>query len=297
MANQLSNKKGQILTELGEETEQAELVQTMEHLDHFTVDAPSAESVEALIAFLKPILQEELFMTQEDDRVILTSEEPSVSIKVGVSGRCRMPGVLQLVQPQAMLLSRWFVLASVLILIVGLWITKAVNGNMLHFLANASPFLGIFTVFYEFRAKLSGTLELEIACPYSPAQLAAARLLVVLSYDILLCLVATPFVSYCQGQMLWQVIVSWFAPLLLVLGIALAVALRFGIVGGCLVAATIWMVQLAASARGPMAVLLLPKKVAIFADFISMGVGALLLLYAYLHWKSNSTLPGDTQDD
>lgn len=296
MANQLSNKKYQILTELGEETEQADLFQTMEHLDQYTVVAPSVQSTEELIAFLKPVLQEQSCTVQEDVKAFPAPHDMAADGK-RISGRRRLPAILQLLQPQAMLLSRWFVLLSVLVLIAGLAITKAINGNMLRFLANASPVLGILTVFYEFRAKLSGTLELEAACPYSPAQLAAARLAVVLSYDALLCLAVTPFVSYFQGQMLWQVIVSWFAPLLLVLGVALVVSLRFGIMGGCLVAATVWLLQLAAREGGPVAAMLLPQKMAIFADFISMGVGVLLLLYAYLHWKLNSTLSSDTQDD
>ncbi len=309
MEKQPNDKKEQILTELGEDTERADLIWTMQRLDRHIVDAPSAESTEALLSFLKPIVVKESVPAQEAVKVPLTPGTmagaretfPAIkmpaSVKTGIFKRRRLPIILQLIQPQAMLLSKGFVFVSLVALIVGLTITKAVNGDMLLFLANASPVLGILTVFYEFRARLSGTLELEIACPYSPAQLATARLFVVLCYDVLLCFIATPFVSYYQGQMLWQVIVSWFAPLLLVLGIALAVSLRFGIVGGCLIAATVWLVQLAASQRGPLAALLLPKSMAIFADFISMGVGALLLIYAYLHWKSASELANDDQCD
>lgn len=296
MSNQPSDKKYRILTELGEETEREALVQTMERLDQYTVTAPSAHSTDELIAFLTPILQNRTSMAHD----VKAKPAPSgadAPLKAAITGHRKLPVVLQLIQPQAMLLSRWFVLISVLVLIAGLAITKAVNGNMLRFLANASPVLGILTVFYEFRAKLSGTNEMEAACPYSPAKLAAARLLVVLSYDTLLCLAATPFVSYGQVQMLWQVIVSWFAPLLLMLGIALAVSLRFEIVGGCLVAATVWVLQLTVSERGSMAALILPKQPAVFGDFISMGIGALLLLYAYQHWKSNSVILSDDQSD
>jgi hypothetical protein len=279
MLNQPSDRKFRILAELGEETERETLIQTMEQLDQYTVTAPSANSTEKLIASLKPILQKQPSLAQEGIKVTPTP--------LGTGRYRKLPAVLQLVQPQAMLLSRWFVLVSVLVLIVGLAFTKAVNGNMLRFLANASPVLGILTVFYEFRAKLSGTSELEAACPYSPAQLAAARLVVVLGYDTLLCLVATPFVSYYQGQMLWRVIVSWFAPLLLVLGIALAVSLRFGIVGGCLIATTVWALQLVVS-EGGLAGLLIPEQMVILVDFIIMGVGVVLLLYAYHCWKSDS---------
>ncbi|HBE79749.1 MAG TPA: hypothetical protein DDW65_18520 [Firmicutes bacterium] len=291
MSNQPNDKKYRILAELGEESEREALVQTMGKLERYTVPAPPAHSTDELIAFLKPILQEGASTAPEDVKTMPTS------LEVNATERRKLLSILRLVQPQAMLISRWFVLVSVLVFMAGLAITKAVHGNMLKFLANASPLLGILTVFYEFRARLSGTTELEAACPYSPAQLAVARLLVVLSYDTLLCLAATPFVSYWQDQMLWQVAISWFAPLLLVLGIALTVSLRFGIMGGCLVAATVWILQLAVSERGSMTAMILPKQLAAFGDFITMGVGIVLLFYVYRHWKSNSVLSDEQQND
>ena len=278
------DKKHRIITELGEETGREELLKTMGQLDKFTVTPPSAKATEDLIAFLKPVMREEASARKVTSAAC--SEEYS-----GV------PLVLQLVRPQAMLLSKWFILASALVLLAGLQLTNEFNGNTLLFLANASPVLGILTVFYEFRAKLSGVNELEAACPYSPAQLAAARLIVVLGYDILLCAAATPLVSYWQGGIMWQVVVGWLAPLMLMLGIALAVSLRFGIVGGCIVSSTVWALQLMVSGGNSVFSLLLAEGQTVAANLASLTVGILLLLYSYKRWTHETVFTGDEQSD
>ncbi|HYH04365.1 MAG TPA: hypothetical protein VEC37_14840, partial [Bacillota bacterium] len=179
-----------------------------------------------------------------------------------------------------------FVLGSILVLIVGLMLTNAVKGNTLSFLSNAAPLLGILTVFYQFRSKLSGTSELEAACPYSPAQLAAARVLVVLSYDILLCLAASPLVSYWQGRMLGEVFLNWLAPLLMMLGISLAVSLHLGISSGCLVAAVIWFIQLTISTTNLRVLLGITGLPLFSVDLARLGMGMVLLVYSYLRWNT-----------
>jgi hypothetical protein len=266
-------KQEQILTELGEETTHADLLQTMERLEQYRVTPPSDQDTADLFALLKPLLPE-----TTGDAYGPVKEAPT-------SEWNRLLNVLQLVRPQLMLLSKWFVLASILFLLAGLVLANKAHGNAFKFLTNAAPLLGILTVFFEFRAKLSGMDELETACPYSPAQLATARLIVALGYDILLCLAVTPMVSFWQGRLLWQVMLSWFAPLLMMLGVALAVSLHLRIINGCLVATAFWVLQLAAS-EGKIAVLapLLDRPVLV-VDLIRLGVGGLLLIYTYLRWN------------
>jgi hypothetical protein len=278
MTIQADDKKTRLLHELNEELDKEGLLSTMHLLDKYTVAPPSAQATDNLIALLKPVLREQHVLT-----------EAAVK-KAWVPEYCKLPNVLHLVQPQTMLLSKWFIALSILVILVGLGITIAMDGNTVKFLANAAPVLGILTVLYEFRSKLSGVSELEAACPYSPAQLATARLIVVLSYDILLCLAVTPVVSYWQGHVLWQVVVSWLAPLLLMLGIALSVSIRFGITGGCLVAATVWTFRLTAAYSNSVFSFLLSRQ---SADLISLAVGVGLLLYAYKRWHLQWVLSGD----
>jgi hypothetical protein len=278
-------KHKQILTELGEETGRADLLRTMEQLDQYQVTPPTKQETADLIALLKPILPDQSAGTFEPIK-----EAPNIEWG-------RLPTVMQLVRPQLMLLSKWFVLASVLVLLVGLALINAVNGNTLKFLTNAAPLLGILTVFFEFRAKLNGMDELEAVCPYSPAQLATARLLVVLGYDILLCLMVTPLVSFGPGQLLWQVMLGWLAPLLMMLGVALAVSLHFRIMNGCLVATALWVLQLVVNERRIAVLGLVPDQAALLVDLIRLGVGIMLLVYSYLRWNGATGLASDDSND
>jgi hypothetical protein len=282
MAKSRKFKQKQILTELGEETTRADLLRTMEQLEQYQVTPPPDQTTADLIALLQPILQE----------TAVDGLEPSK--EAPTAGWSCLPTVLQLVRPQLMLLSKWFVLVSVLLLLAGLVLANEAHGNAFKFLTNAAPLLGILTVFFEFRAKLSGMDELEAVCPYSPAQLATARLIVALGYDILLCLAVTPLVSFWQGRLLWQVMLGWFAPLLMMLGVALAVSLHLRIINGCLVAAVLWVLQLAASEGRIAALAPLHNRTALVMDLIRLGVGGLLLIYTYLRWNA---LVGRLNDD
>lgn len=277
---QPSDKKEQILAEIGETQNREKMLKTMEQLDRYVVTSPSARAADELIARLKPVLREQA-------AVLPLATDQGEGFMV--------PVVFRLVRPQAMLLSRWFVLVSALFLLAGLALANVAGGDTVRFLANAAPVLGILTALYEFRAKLSGVNELEATCPYSPAQLATARLLVVLGYDILLCLAATPVVSYWQGLVLWQVVVSWLAPLLLMLGVALTASLRLGIFGGCLVSGTVWALWFAVSGGGSVFSSVLPGQPALLADFIGLALGVVLLLYSYSRWNDAMTVAGEEQ--
>jgi len=265
---EIDEKKYRILHELGEGAEEG-LIKTMENLDDYQVAPPTTKSTEDLIVFLKPLLQQSL-----QDKLVMNHD----------THEHRLLTALQLVQPQSMLLSKRFIALTVLCMVFGLIITNAFDGNTMKFLTNTAPILGVLTVFYEFRAKLSGVNELEAACPYSQAQLATARLIVVLSYTVLLCLLVTPLVSYWQGQVLWIVIIRWFAPLLLMLGIALSASIKLGIVGGCLIATTVWAVQFIISKSGMEFSYLLQKQPTMLIELISLVIGIGLIFYSYKRW-------------
>ncbi|TCL70893.1 hypothetical protein EDC14_100838 [Hydrogenispora ethanolica] len=281
MSIQSIDEQERILAEIGAEADRSELLQTMAYLERCPVAPPSEQATEALIASLKPLLVE-----AESPR----AEQPATGTIMPARG-WKLPLLLQLARPQAMLLSKGFIAFSMLLLLAGLALTHVAHGNMMKYLANAAPILGLLTVFYEFRAKFNGVSELEAACPYSAAQLAAARLLVVLGYDIVLCLVATPMVSYGQGRLLGLVIVGWLAPLLLMMGIALTASLWLGIGGGCLVAATVWGLQFAFALHkgGPLMALFYAGMTPLSADLLSMALGTLLLFFTYRRWNSTMT--------
>jgi hypothetical protein len=141
-------------------------------------------------------------------------------------------------------------LMSSLIIFAGIALVQG-NRDSLIFLSNGAPILGLLTLFYEHRAELYGTNEMEASCPYTPAQLAGARIIVTLGYTILVCLIATGVIALFHSNtlinekiVLWRTSLDWLAPMLFFLGIALEVSLYYGIISGCGFAFILWIAQI-----------------------------------------------------
>lgn len=280
--NSLKDKKKKVLAELNEPDQATEFMETMSQLDRYTVTPPSPQATEKLIAFLKPMIEEQPCMQQN-----LLEQE---------SDFAQPESIWRLLAPQTMLLSKKFVILSLLLFVIGIWISGRLSGDTLKFLANASPILGLFTVLYEFRARSSKVDEFEAACPYSPAQLATARLIVILAYDIALCLLAMLVVGWGPSQLFGRAVLSWFAPLLFMLGIALAASLKFGVLGGCLISAAVWALQLGIGRGEFILQILLPQQNALLVDGLGVLAGAILLLVAQQNWQSYFEKVGDRHD-
>lgn len=277
-----SDDKNQVLLAELKENDMEGLGKTLGMLDNYTITPPSSADTDHLLAILTPVLA-----AQRAEKSLITSKQSTLSQVLNER--------LQLVASQTKLLSRWFIILSAVILPLGLCVTNALAGDTLRFMANAAPLLGILTILYQFRANYNYMSELEAACPYTPAQLAAARLLAVLGYDILLCLAATPFAN-CENYVLWQVVAHWLAPLLLTLGIALLTSLQFGIWGGCLLSAAAWALNLILNKDGKSVLsVLLPHTSIIYLDLLSAGLGLLLLIYFFKRLDTTSAWQSKNQ--
>lgn len=254
-------KKKALIAELGEPDTDG-LTKTLELLDNYTVIPPSTEATDHLLALLTPAMQEQVGLQN------FAVEKSSHFF-------------LQLTLSQTRLFSFSFIALSILLLLCGINLTTMLNGNTVRFLANAAPLLGVLTIIYQFRSDYNHMSELEAACPYTPAQLTAARLLVIIGYDTLLCLAATTFVSYGDYG-LWPVIAHWLAPLLLTLGMALFSSLHFGIWGGCLLSTAVWAINLAATKDGKSIFSVLsPTTPTLYLDLASAVFGLTLLAFSY----------------
>lgn len=264
MTTKSAEKKQALIAELGESDING-LTKTLEILDNYTVAPPSAEATDQLLN-------------------VLTLELPELPVHsdfAAYKNTDLLLAQLQLALSQTRLFSFPFIAISILLILLGINMTILFNGNTMRFLANAAPLLGILTILYQFRSNYNNMNELEAACPYTPAQLAAARLLVVLAYDILLCLAATFFINHGDYE-LWQVIVHWLAPLLLTLGIALVSSLYFGIWGGCLLSTALWAINLVATKNGTsIFAVFVPNTPGIYIDLLGTALGLALLAFSY----------------
>jgi hypothetical protein len=109
------------------------------------------------------------------------------------------------------------------------------------------PLLAYLGTIVAFRGRGARVLELELVCLPSPLQLALARLVIVLGYDVGLSLALSLLLwAGGTGQVL-ALMLAWFTPLLLVAGLALLLSLRLSVQAAASLAYGSWLVFLAIS--------------------------------------------------
>lgn len=204
-----------LLQEQGEpETEIPDLAHMLTRLDEWDAPKPTAIETQQLLARLRPLVP-----APSPVRRALRGTQPQSSGELGV--------LLETARAQVSLLRLPFWAASVVITLLGIWavfvLPPAAHTLVLHALG---PLLAALGVAAAFRSAGTGTLEVELACPASPVQLTLARLLVVLGYDAGLTLLLGLWLWIGPGIALAGLAAAWFAPLLLVAGVALMLTLR-----------------------------------------------------------------------
>jgi hypothetical protein len=153
----------------------------------------------------------------------------------------------------------------------------------------SGPFLAYLGTIVAFRGTASRVLELELVCLPSPLQLALARLVVVLGYDVGLGLAFSLLLWVSGAGQVLDLLLSWFMPLLLVAGLGLVVSLRFPIQVAASLAYGSWLAVLTVQATSHVwQVPVTPP-----ADMLIGGLGLVLLAVALrrLHFDVYRSLP------
>lgn len=269
------NKRQQILGDTSEDLVNSDMNDVFDQLDTYHIIPPSMEATNQLIQSLKPVFRQEGLGVNHGRRFRDIMEDTRVQSSI--------PVILQLVGSQRALMGRGFVTLTMGILIIGLLLANIFESSSSKFLVTASPFLGVLTLFYEYRAQLYKVEEMEGTCRYSPAQVAVARILVVLGYNVVLCTAATLMIESSFTFVIGHLIMNWLAPLLLIVGIALFTSLKLGITGGCMTAGVVWTAQITL-ANGDYLHLLLPGLPNGVTDVASMFVGIGLLYFSLRIW-------------
>jgi hypothetical protein len=130
---------------------------------------------------------------------------------------------------------------------------------------------------------------LELVCLPSPLQLAIARLMIVLGYDVGLSLALSLLLwAGGSGQVL-ELTLTWFMPLLLVAGLALLLTLRFSVQAAASLAYGSWLAFLAISAVSNLQALLLTPALLVLPGCIGLALLAIALLR--MHTNMHRLLP------
>lgn len=271
------NKRQQILHEAGEDLINSDMNDVFDKLDTYHICPPSVEDTNQLIQSLKPVFSQRGLRVTEGKR--FRDKMAETPYNKGI------PAIIALVGVQMSLMGSGFVIVTVAFLILGLLVTNVIGDGSSKFLITASPFLGLLTLCYEQRAQLYKVEEMEQTCRYSPAQIDTARMVVVLGYNMVLGMVATLLLNSFYTVVIWNLMMNWLAPLLLIVGIALFTSLKFGITGGCIIAGAVWTAQVTLADGTSFLHLLLPSLTKGSANIISMIFGIGLLYFSLNIWQ------------
>ena len=171
----------------------------------------------------------------------------------------------------------WLVSALVTLLGAGVVLSKVLPDQGL-LLRASGPFLAYLGTSIAFRGTTARALECELVCPPSAVQLALARLVVVLGYDVALGLALSLALWVGGTEQVAALMLSWFMPLLLVAGLALVLSLRLSIQVAASLAYGGWLAALAMDANVNLPLLRLTPA----TDALLGGIGLALLAVALL---------------
>jgi len=203
----------------------------------------------------------------------------------------RISFLLATARAQISLFGLDFWLVSALVTLLGAAVVLSnmrLNQEMV--LRASGPLLAYLGTVVAFRGPRLRVMELELVCLPSPLQLALARLVIVLGYDVGL--------SLALGLMFWAggsgpvltLTLSWLMPLLLVAGLALLLSLRLSMQVAASLAYGIWLAFLAISAISNFQALLLTPALLALPGCIGLALLAIALLR--LHADMHRLLPG-----
>ena len=147
----------------------------------------------------------------------------------------------------------------------------------------SGPLLAYLGTVIAFRGMQGRVLECELVCLPSSLQLALARLVIVLGYDIGLGLALSIMLALGGAEQVLSLILSWFMPLLLVAGLALLLSLRFSMQTAASVAYGSWLLLLAVQASSTFELVPVTPQ----AEALLGGLGLVLLAFALLRLHAN----------
>lgn len=216
--------------------ELADLLPVVQRLAEWQAPQPSPVDTQRLLARLAPELP------------ALSPVRQAIRARQQRRGG-RLSWLLETACTQISLFGPAFWLVSALVTIIG---AVAVLSNFSGALSNqelllraSGPFLAYVGTIVAFRGMAERVLECELVCLPSPVQLALARLVIVLGYDVGLGLALSLALWAGGSEQVLALTLSWLMPLLLVAGLALLLSLRLSIQAAASVAYGSWLALLA----------------------------------------------------
>jgi hypothetical protein len=193
--------------------------------------------------------------------------------------RTSISWLLTTARAQVSLFGLGFWLVSALVTLVGaaVAVSKAIPSQDV-VLRASGPLLAYLGTIVAFRGREPRVLELELVCLPSPLQLAIARLVIVLGYDVGLSLaLSLALWAGGSGQVL-ALTLAWLMPLLLVAGLALLLSLRLSVQAAASLAYGSWLAILVLGNVSHLQALLLMPALSVLPGCIGLVLLTIALL-------------------
>jgi hypothetical protein len=140
------------------------------------------------------------------------------------------------------LLGPWFWIAGVLLLLVGILLTRSLAvSDLITLLILLLPLTAVLGLAHALRTPSAGLRAVEASCPANFAQTSMGLGLALLAFDSLLGLVATLGFALANWAPFWNLLLAWLAPLLLLTAISLPIALLRNVRLAALVGGLPWL--------------------------------------------------------
>lgn len=225
----------------------------------------------------------------------LLAEEPSAA-RMAFPRRGRVGPALRVARWRVRLLGPWFWVASVLLLAGGAAITLFQHGGGVALpLVLVAPLTAVLGLAHAARTSSGGLRAVEASAPVGFVEVTAGLALAVVGFDCALGLAATLILALLRWAPFVALLAAWLGPLLLLSGISLPIALRWGTVPAAVVGAGPWLALALAAALAPGSVcatfFIVPQDAA--SELAHAGAaagGGLLLLLVLLRGGAWRTL-------
>lgn len=171
----------------------------------------------------------------------LLAEEPSAALAVP-SHDGRVLAALRVARWRMHLLGPWFWVASVLLLALGAAITPHMGraGTALPLVALV-PLTAVLGLAHALRTPSNGLRAVEASAPIGFVEVTVGLSLAIVACDGALGALATVVVALARWAPFAPLLAAWLGPLLLLAGISLPVALRWGTVPAMVIGAGPWL--------------------------------------------------------
>jgi hypothetical protein len=270
------------LREQGEAPEEiADLAPALLSLSAWQAPQPTAADTERLLARLMPALPN------------LSPVRQAIRAR-RMSQRGRLAALLETARTQVSLFHPAFWLLSAAVMLAGaaaMLSSASLDQSLL--LRAIGPFLAYLGTTTAFRGFNLRVLEFELACPSSPTQLALARLVIVLGYDVGLGLALSLALWAHDKTSFLMLTLYWLMPLLLVAGLALLLSLRLPVRTAAAISYGGWLTLLALDSTGALVdrSLFTPLSVQVEVIISLLSLTFLVIALLRLHAAVSRLLP------